>query len=93
MPPVLQKELVEFRLGTVVATLDESFAPVIEKLAQSLPQGRQGLAIAWKNIDVKLAEGKKPENLFVHGEVDRQDLIGKRCFFCLEDETLRIELE
>ena len=74
---MLQKELVEFRSGTIAATLDESFRSLIEEIARKLPQGRQGQAVAWKNSKVKFDDESKPENLFVHGEVDRQDLVGK----------------
>lgn len=78
LPSALQKELVEYKLGTVAVTLDKDYADLIEKLAGRLPQGRQGQAIAWKNKFIKYT--KKPENIFVHAKVDRQDLIGM--FIC-----------
>lgn len=75
MPTTLQKDLVEYRLGTIVVTLDKEHKEIMEQLANRLPQGRQGQAVAWKSKDVKLTD-KKTENIFIHSNVDRQDLIG-----------------
>nr|UEN71110.1 UDP-glucosyltransferase 338F1 [Meteorus pulchricornis] len=75
LPPILQKELVEYRLGTIVVTLDKQFRELVENLAHRLPQGRDGQALVWKTKDVKL-NNKAPENMFIHSDVDRQDLIG-----------------
>lgn len=67
-------------MGTIVALLDENYETLIQKLAKELYQGREGQAVIWKinkgdtnddtNDDV-------PENLFIRGDIDRQDLIGK----------------
>ncbi|XP_057321404.1 putative UDP-glucuronosyltransferase ugt-58 [Microplitis mediator] len=73
LPPVLQKELIEFKLGTIVVTLDSEFIDLIEQLAQEIPQGRQGQAIVWKSKIVKKTNKK---NVFINADVDRQDLIG-----------------
>ncbi|XP_034940732.1 2-hydroxyacylsphingosine 1-beta-galactosyltransferase-like [Chelonus insularis] len=73
LPPALQKDLVEFRLGTIVVTLEDNHFELITKIAERLPQGRQGQAVAWKT---RASAKKKPENLFLHQNVDRQDLIG-----------------
>ncbi|KAH0560486.1 UDP-glucuronosyltransferase 2C1-like [Cotesia glomerata] len=70
LPNVLQKELIEFKQGTVVATLDSEYINMIEHLSQQIPQGQ---AILWKNKIVKKTNGK---NIFIHGDVDRQDIIG-----------------
>ena len=78
MPPTLQKELIEFRLGTIVSLLDESYTNLITEVAKILPQGIQGQAIVWKQKNITIE--KKPENLFIHSAVDRQDLIGKQLF-------------
>lgn len=47
----------------------------MEELAKKLPQGRQGQALVWRQKNVTIE--KKPENLFVHDQVDRQDLTGE----------------
>lgn len=70
LPGVLQKELIEFKQGTVVVTLDSEYINMIEHLGQQIPQGQ---AILWKNKIVKKTNGK---NIFIHGDVDRQDIIG-----------------
>lgn len=74
LPPTLQKELIDFRLGTIVSMLEASYSPIIEEIAKKLPQGRQGQAIVWKCKNFSIEA--KPENLFLHGDVDRQDLMG-----------------
>ncbi|XP_015598027.1 UDP-glucuronosyltransferase 2B1 [Cephus cinctus] len=76
LPPTLQKELIEFRLGTVAALLDENYEDLIVELAEKLPQGRQGQAIVWKRKNLKLNNQEQPANLFIHSDVIRQDIIG-----------------
>lgn len=76
LPADLQKELVEFRGGSVVVLLDKDYDVLIRAVAQKLPNDRQGLAVIWKNKHAKMHN--KPSNLFIHKDVDRQDLIGKR---------------
>lgn len=63
-------------MGTVVALLDENYETLIRELATKLPQGREGQAVVWKinKVDINVAV---PENLFIHRDIDRQDLIGK----------------
>lgn len=74
MPADLQKELVEFRGGTIVALLDKDHDPLIRAVAQKLPNDRQGMTVVWKNKHARVHN--KPNNLFIHKDVDRQDLIG-----------------
>ncbi|XP_072767075.1 uncharacterized protein [Anoplolepis gracilipes] len=71
----LQKLLVEHRMGTIVALLDENHETLIRELANKLPKGREGQAIVWRinKDDINVAV---PENLFIRGDIDRQDLIG-----------------
>lgn len=71
----LQKSMVEHRMGTIVALLDENYETLIQELAKKLPQGREGQAVVWKIVkhDTNVAV---PENLFIHRDIDRQDLIG-----------------
>ncbi|XP_011303100.1 UDP-glucuronosyltransferase 1-8 [Fopius arisanus] len=93
LPSELQKELVEFRLGTIVVSLENSYTELIKNMAKRLPQGRQGQAVAWKSKNVRFTGGK-PENLFVHSSVDRQDLIGyprARVFLSHCDDTELLE--
>lgn len=68
--------MVEHRMGTIVALLDENYETLIQELAKKLPQGREGQAVVWKIVkhDTNVAV---PENLFIHRDIDRQDLIGK----------------
>lgn len=47
---------------------------MIQELAQTLPNDRQGFAFLWKNKNIQLND--KPKNLFIHKNIDRQDLIG-----------------
>ncbi|XP_012216376.1 UDP-glucuronosyltransferase 2C1 [Linepithema humile] len=70
----LHKPLIEHRLGTIVALLDENYETLIRELAKKLPQGREGQAVVWRinKSNVNAA----PENLFIRSNVDRQDLIG-----------------
>jgi len=71
--------LIEHRLGTIVALLDENYETLIRELAKKLPQGREGQAVVWrinKNMNVATSE-----NLFIRSNVDRQDLIGEICKF------------
>ncbi|XP_014482190.1 PREDICTED: UDP-glucuronosyltransferase 1-7C-like [Dinoponera quadriceps] len=71
----LQKSLVEHRLGTIVVLLDGNYETLVTELARKLPQGREGQSVVWRiNKDNKNTES--PENLFIHSDVDRQDLIG-----------------
>lgn len=72
----LHKALIEYRLGTVVALLDENYETLIKELAQKLPQGRQGQAVVWKNVKWQNSNDALPENLFIRSKIDRQDLIG-----------------
>lgn len=74
LPENLQKSLVEYRMGTIVALLEKNYDTLIRELAKKLPQGREGQALVWKSkSDTTVAA---PENLFVDEDVDRQDLIG-----------------
>lgn len=73
----LHKGLIEYRLGTIVAFLDENYDTLIKELAQKLPQGREGQAVVWKNKKWQKSNDVLPENLFIQSNVDRQDLIGK----------------
>ncbi|XP_011873448.1 PREDICTED: UDP-glucuronosyltransferase 1-7C-like [Vollenhovia emeryi] len=74
LPEKLQKSLVEYRTGTVVALLEETYVTLIQELAKKLPQGREGQAVVWRSkSDSAVAS---PENLFIDEHVDRQDLIG-----------------
>ncbi|KOC63182.1 UDP-glucuronosyltransferase 2C1 [Habropoda laboriosa] len=72
----VNKALIEFRLGTIVALLDENYETLIKELAQKLPQGREGQAVVWKNMKWQSSTASLPENLFIHPGIDRQDLIG-----------------
>lgn len=72
----LHKALIEYRVGTIVALLDENYETLIRELAQKLPQGREGQAVVWKNMKWQNSNNALPENLFVHSRIDRQDLIG-----------------
>lgn len=92
LPDDLQKELVELRSGTIVSLLDESHLNLMIELAKKLPQGRQGQALVWRQKNMTLET--KPENLFVHEKVDRQDLIGyprTRVLLCHCEETELLE--
>ncbi|XP_070172414.1 2-hydroxyacylsphingosine 1-beta-galactosyltransferase isoform X1 [Polyergus mexicanus] len=71
----LQKSLVEHRLGTIVALLDENYETLIQELAKKLPQGREGQAIVWR-MNKGYTNVVLPENLFIREDIDRQDLIG-----------------
>lgn len=64
----------EFRGGTIVILLDKEYESLVGDIVKKLPSDRQGLAVVWKNKHIKLSN--KPKNLFVHKNVDRQDLIG-----------------
>ncbi|XP_014208984.1 UDP-glucuronosyltransferase 1-8-like [Copidosoma floridanum] len=75
LPADLQKELIEFRTGTIAVLLDENYEALVYDLAQKLPNNRQGLAVMWKNKNTK-SDKDKPSNLFIHRNVDRQDIIG-----------------
>ncbi|XP_031828069.1 uncharacterized protein LOC116425035 [Nomia melanderi] len=75
----LNKSLIEFRLGTIVALLDESYETLIKELAEKLPQGRDGQAVVWKKAKSSTktdSAATLSSNLFVRPTVDRQDLIG-----------------
>lgn len=71
----LQKSLIEHRLGTIVVLLDKNYETLIQNLAKKLPQGREGQAIVWR-INKDETSIAAPENLFIRGDIDRQDLIG-----------------
>lgn len=71
----LQKSLVEHRMGTIVVLLGENYKTLIRELATKLPQGREGQAVVWK-INKGDTNVAMPENLFIHTDIDRQDLIG-----------------
>ncbi|XP_020282917.1 UDP-glucuronosyltransferase 2B30-like [Pseudomyrmex gracilis] len=73
LPADLQKPLIEHRMGTVIALLDESYETLIRELAKKLPQDRQGLAVVWK---VNRDNAHIPANLYIRKNIDRQDLIG-----------------
>lgn len=75
LPDNLQKNLIEFRLGTIVVLLDDTYAELIKGISRQLPQGRQGQAVIWKTKLTKFPTDK-PDNLFLHSNVDRQDIIG-----------------
>lgn len=68
--------MVEHRLGTIVALLDENYETLIQELAKKLPQGREGQAIVWR-INKGDTNVALPENLFIREDIDRQDLIGE----------------
>lgn len=53
--------------------LDKDHGPMIVAAAKKLQE--TSLAVMWKNRQARL--GDKPSNLFIHKDVDRQDLIGK----------------
>nr|XP_003706617.1 PREDICTED: uncharacterized protein LOC100878353 [Megachile rotundata] len=72
----LHKILLEYRLGTIVAFLDESYTTLIKELAEKLPQGREGQAVVWKNMNWQSSGSAMPDNLFIRSAIDRQDLIG-----------------
>jgi hypothetical protein len=55
--------------------LDKDHDPLVRAIAEKLPHDRQGLAVIWKNKHARLHN--KPHNLFIHKDIDRQDLIGK----------------
>ncbi|XP_071553594.1 uncharacterized protein [Temnothorax nylanderi] len=74
LPENLHKSLVEYRTGTVVVLLEESYETLIRELAKKLPQGREGQAVVWKSKSDTIAAAA--ENLFIDDDVDRQDLIG-----------------
>lgn len=88
----MQKELVEYRTGTIAALLDKEYKYLLEEVAKGLPQGRQGQALAWKNKNVVYqSRDEIPENLFLNNEVIRQDLVGelkKKEEICLEISCL-----
>ncbi|XP_032679893.1 UDP-glucuronosyltransferase 1-6-like [Odontomachus brunneus] len=71
----LQKSMVEHRQGTIIALLDDSYETLVTELAKKLPQGREGQAVLWM-INKDSTNTDLPENLFIHGNIDRQDLIG-----------------
>lgn len=79
LPEELQKELINFGLGTIMVTLEDNYSELIKGISRQLPQGRLGQAIAWKTKFSKFTN-EKPENLFLHSSVDRQDLIGELFF-------------
>ncbi|CAK9803211.1 UDP-glucuronosyltransferase 2C1 (Fragment) [Anthophora plagiata] len=72
----VNKALITFRQGTIVALLDENYETLIKELAQKLPQGREGQAVVWKNRKWQNSTASLPENLFIYPGIDRQDLIG-----------------
>lgn len=63
-------------MGTIVVLLGENYKTLIRELATKLPQGREGQAVVWK-INKSDTNAAVPENLFIHTDIDRQDLIGK----------------
>lgn len=65
----------DYRLGTIAVLLDDNYETLVTELAKILPQGREGQAVVWRiNEETKT---DLPENLFVHSDIDQQDLIGK----------------
>lgn len=77
LPADLQKELIELRSGTIVSLLDKDYEAMVIEIAERLPEDRQqGLAVVWKNKSIQLKDLGKPKNLFIHGDTDRQNLIG-----------------
>lgn len=72
--------MIEHRLGTIVALLDENYETLVRELAKKLPQGREGQAVVWR-INKDNMNVAAPENLFIRSNIDRQDLIGKTCKF------------
>lgn len=51
-------------------------------MAKKLPQGREGQAIVWR-INKDETSIAAPENLFLRGDIDRQDLIGEIFIYVL----------
>lgn len=83
--------MVEHRLGTIVALLDENYETLVRELAKKLPQGREGQAVVWRiKGNTNLAT---PENLFIRSNVDRQDLIGNIRKFMYVESYIHIYLE
>lgn len=80
LPKDLQKSMVDHRQGTIIALLDDSSETLVIELAKKLPQGREGQAVLWM-INKDGTNTDLPENLFIHSDIDRQDLIGKIKFF------------
>ncbi|XP_012542401.2 UDP-glucuronosyltransferase 2B4 [Monomorium pharaonis] len=84
LPQTLQKSLVEYRSGIIVALLEDNYEILIRELAKKLPQGREGQAVVWTSKSAEVQERYKsldtnadtPINLFIDETVDRQDLIG-----------------
>ncbi|EFN78957.1 UDP-glucuronosyltransferase 2A3 [Harpegnathos saltator] len=76
LPSDLQKSLITYKQGTIVVLLDNEYKTLVTELAKKLPKGREGQAVVWlinKNDKIVLPD---KENLFVHTDIDRQDLIG-----------------
>ncbi|XP_058788616.1 UDP-glucuronosyltransferase 1A8-like [Phymastichus coffea] len=81
LPSELQKDLVQFKTGTVIVLLDKDHGPMILAVAKKLYDSAtvqtpvsNSLAVIWKNKQARMSD--KPNNLFIHKDVDRQDLIG-----------------
>ncbi|XP_033340704.2 UDP-glucuronosyltransferase 2A3 [Megalopta genalis] len=74
LPEKLHESLVTFKLGTTAVFLNDGHETMIKDMARTLPQGRDGLAVAYKTKGWQ--SSNNPENLFIAATVDRQDLIG-----------------
>ncbi|KYN04395.1 PREDICTED: uncharacterized protein LOC108772854 [Cyphomyrmex costatus] len=69
----LQKSLVEYKMGIIVALLDAKFEVMLQGLAMKISKKKEGQAILWK---MKRNTNITPDNLFFEDNVDRQDIIG-----------------
>ncbi|XP_076285881.1 UDP-glucuronosyltransferase 2B31 isoform X3 [Lasioglossum baleicum] len=74
LPEKLHELVVSFKLGIIPIFLDDGHETMIEEMARTLPQGRDGLAVVYKTKGWQ--SSNKPENLFIPVTADRQDLIG-----------------
>lgn len=75
LPEKLHELVLSFKLGIIPIFLDDGHETMIEEMARTLPQGRDGLAVVYKTKGWQ--SSNKPENLFIPVTADRQDLIGR----------------
>jgi len=68
-------------MGTIIILLDENYETLISELVKILPQRKMDQAIVWsvkaKAMDTLKEHINTAKNLFIHSNIDRQDLIGK----------------
>jgi len=68
-------------MGTIIVLLDENYETLISELVKVLPQRKMDQAIVWsvkaKAVDTLRENMNTAKNLFIHSNIDRQDLIGK----------------